>query len=210
MFTSSFGHAAGDYRQYRARALSGSGAPVDAPTPSAPMDRGAGTAPRFAWPMVLIVSLGLQAGTSVANAAPPLTMDTAATSGLTTNEPAADAAAAWSWHARCDPAGTQLELTACAHVEQIKAEQALNAIRAMLAELYQDDPEVLAEKTARFDAIQSRWESQLQRDLDALFPLAPGDNPAVLYGSSYAMQYAYARAFLIRQRTDFLRTFWLP
>ncbi|MFA5493830.1 MAG: lysozyme inhibitor LprI family protein [Porticoccaceae bacterium] len=116
----------------------------------------------------------------------------------------------WSWQAACDPGGNQHELTACAYVAQIEAEEALALVKEHLADAYGYDSETQAEKLAEFDLVQSAWEAQLQADLSALFPLSPGEDPGILYGSSYPMQYANARAFLTRQRADYMRAFWLP
>lgn len=115
----------------------------------------------------------------------------------------------WSWQAGCNPAGSQLELNACAYVEQIEAGEELDGVREGLIELFADFPELQIEQLERFDAAQEIWQAQLQQDIDALFPLAPGDDPSYLYGSSYPMQVAYVRAFLLRQRAEFLRTYWL-
>src|SRR5690606_21888985 len=113
----------------------------------------------------------------------------------------------WTWQAKCNRAGTQLELTACAYVEQIEAGEELKEIRQRFIARYADTPGVLAEKIDRFDESQRLWQAQLEHDLDALFPLGAGENLAVSYGSSYSMQWAYARAFLSRQRAEFLRTY---
>lgn len=115
----------------------------------------------------------------------------------------------WSWQAACNPSGKQLELNACAYVEQIEAHEEIEAVRQQLTELYADDPDILADELERFDETQRVWQAQLQQDLDALFPLSPGEDPSVVYGSSYSMRYAYAQAFLVRQRAEFLRTYWL-
>ena len=115
----------------------------------------------------------------------------------------------WSWQAACNPAGTQLELNACAHVEQTEALEEIEAVREQLSELYTGDPDLLAEQLDRFDKAQRAWHAQLKHDLDALFPLSPGEDPSYVYGSSYSMRYAMAQAFLTRQRAEFLRTYWL-
>lgn len=115
----------------------------------------------------------------------------------------------WSWQAACNSSGKQLELNACAYVEQIEAFEEIEAARQRLIELYADDPDILADKLDRFDEAQRAWKAQLQHDLDALFPLLPEEDPSLIYGSSYSMRYAYAQAFLIRQRAEFLRTHWL-
>lgn len=115
----------------------------------------------------------------------------------------------WSWQATCNPSGRQLELNACAYVEQIEAHEEIVAARQRLIELYADDSGILADKLDRFDEAQRVWQVQLQHDLDALFPLLPDEDPSFVYGSSYSMRYAYTQAFLIRQRTEFLRSHWL-
>ncbi|MGE4336775.1 MAG: lysozyme inhibitor LprI family protein [Pigmentiphaga sp.] len=115
----------------------------------------------------------------------------------------------WSWQAACNPSGTQLALNACAYVEQIEALEEIEAARQRLNELYASYPDILADKLDRFDEAQRVWQVQLQHDLDALFPLLPGEDPSFVYGSSYSMRYTYAQAFLIRQRAEFLRSYWL-
>lgn len=115
----------------------------------------------------------------------------------------------WSWQASCNPEGAQLELNACAYVEQIEAGEELEAVRQRFSVLYADAPDLSAEALDRFDEAQRLWQAQLEHDLGALFPLAPGEDPSLSYGSSYSMQLAYARAFLLRQRTEFLRIYWL-
>lgn len=107
---------------------------------------------------------------------------------------------AWTWQADCDPDGHQQALNACAFAELAEAEAGLVALRAAL------DAEVLAS----FDAMQAAWSERLQAELDALFPLQPGESPQVAYGSSYPMAHARARALLLRQRLEFLRAHWPP
>lgn len=116
----------------------------------------------------------------------------------------------WSWQAACNPAGQQHELNACAYVAQLEAEEELDRVREEFSSLYEEDEELRVEMLARFDDVQSLWLRQLQNDLDALFPLPPGEDPSIVHGSSYPMQYSYARALLIQHRTEFLRAFWLP
>lgn len=120
----------------------------------------------------------------------------------------------WSWRAACDPNGNQYELTACAYVEQIEADKALGAAletgRAAIEAAYAHDPDMRAEMAMRLDRAQAGWDRQLETDLDSLFPLEPGENPATMYGSSWPMRYAYARAYLVGQRADYLREVWLP
>lgn len=115
----------------------------------------------------------------------------------------------WTWQASCNPDGNQAELTACSYVEQIEAGEKLEAVRQRLHEQHADDPELQAEELERFDKAQLGWRAQLKHDLDALFPLAPGDDPSYLYGSSYSARLASTQTFLIRQRAEFLRTYWL-
>jgi len=110
------------------------------------------------------------------------------------------------WAGLCNLQGNQGELNACAFAELADANIALRNILQELSVWYDGTEEVLV----TLDSAQTAWRTQVDVDLQNLFPLGLGDDPRVLYGSSYPMNYAYARAHLVRQRVDFLRAFWLP
>lgn len=116
----------------------------------------------------------------------------------------------WSWQAACNPEGSQSELTACAYVEQIEAQEALEEVLSTLLAVHADEPHRRIQIHEQLEELQSAWERQTQLELDGLFPLSPGESPHIAYGSSYEMRYAHARAYLLRQRADYLREFWLP
>lgn len=110
------------------------------------------------------------------------------------------------WAAECDPEGNQQALNACAFAEQDGARQALDALLAELNGMYEHAPERIAD----LKKDQQAWEQQLAAHLSALFPVAEGEDPRVLYGSWYPMQHAGARTQLTRQRVEFLENFWVP
>lgn len=110
------------------------------------------------------------------------------------------------WRRLCNRDGTQMEITACAVVALAEAQRALNSMLVHISEGYAEVPQVLAE----LEQAQSGWHVQMKADLTHLFPLGPDEDPRVMYGSSYPMAHALAHAHLVRQRTEYLREFWLP
>lgn len=110
------------------------------------------------------------------------------------------------WQELCKPEGKQMELNACAIVTLGEAQQALNAMLVRVSESYADHPSYLAE----FTEAQDSWRRQIRADLTHLFPLEPGQDPRVQYGSSYTMQHTLVQAYLLRQRTEYLGEFWVP
>lgn len=105
----------------------------------------------------------------------------------------------------CNPAGSQVELNACAAEELAAADAELNATwREVLAR--QGDDAVALD---RLKAAQRLWIQLRDADLEARFPLAEGQNPRVQYGSMYPMSFASAKAELTRARTHYLRTQFL-
>lgn len=120
--------------------------------------------------------------------------------------PPLGAPAANSPAAACREDGNQMELNACAQARQTDAQAALEAELTALRQQYSDAPTVWAQ----LEAAQEHWKQQVDADIQALFPVGEGEDPRVLYGSSYPMQYASARGYLVQQRVDFLRAFWRP
>lgn len=110
------------------------------------------------------------------------------------------------WQELCNPQGNQMEITACGIVALGEADRALNAMLVRLSESYADHPSYLAELTEA----QHSWQQQVKADLTHLFPLEPGQEPRVQYGSSYTMQLTLVQSYLTRQRTEYLAEFWLP
>lgn len=111
-----------------------------------------------------------------------------------------------SWQELCNPQGNQMEITACAVVTQGEAERVLNAMLVRVSESYAGHPSCLAE----FAQAQRSWQKQVKADLTHLFPLEPGQDPRVQYGSSYTMERLLVQTYLMRQRTEYLGEFWLP
>lgn len=110
------------------------------------------------------------------------------------------------WQELCNPQGNQMEITACVIVAYGEAQRALNAMLVRISKSYADAPQLLN----ALAKAQNGWQAQAEADLSYLFPVEPGENPQVLYGSSYTMQHTLAHAHLVRQRTDYLSEFWLP
>lgn len=112
------------------------------------------------------------------------------------------------WIDLCDWDGTQQTINACAIVEAAEARLALDAVLGEIADTYaHNEASGLA---AALRPAQEGWQRQVQADIDARYPLAPGENPYVTWGSSYPMQIEFLRASLTRQRIEFLCSAWLP
>lgn len=105
----------------------------------------------------------------------------------------------------CNPAGSQAELNACAADERAAADAELNATwRQVLGQLKANP---LA--TEKLRTAQRQWIKLRDMDLDAMFPLEPGQQAYVTYGSMYPMQLHSATARMTRERTRYLRQSFL-
>jgi uncharacterized protein YecT (DUF1311 family) len=102
--------------------------------------------------------------------------------------------------AECDPAGTQLEMNACAVDELDKADAELNAVYADLLEKAKLDLAFVA----KLRDAQRAWLTYRDADLDAWFACHDA-NVRVCWGSMYPMDYAFRKAHLTRSRTAQLR-----
>ena len=123
---------------------------------------------------------------------------------LTAGVPAVAAAHDVAGRTACNPEGSQLELNACAADELAQADAELNAVwREVLSKA---DSTVARDK---LKAAQRLWMQLRDADLAAQFPLAPGQDPRVEYGSMYPMSFASTKAGLTRQRTAWLRATFL-
>lgn len=103
----------------------------------------------------------------------------------------------------CDPDGTQVEMNACAQDELAAADAELNAVYRQVMELHKDE----AVSVDRLRAAQRLWIQLRDADLEARFPLAVGQDPRMVYGTIYPLEYASEKAELTRARTQYLRTF---
>lgn len=124
---------------------------------------------------------------------------------LATGVPALASAQVDSQGIACNPAGSQIELNACAAQALAAADAELNASwRQVLQQL--GDNTVAVD---RLKAAQRLWIQLRDADLAAQFPLAEGQDPRVEYGSMLPMSRDHAKAELTRQRTAYLRAHFL-
>ena len=103
--------------------------------------------------------------------------------------------------AECNPAGTQLELNACAADDFEIADKELNEVYSELLRVRGDD-EVFVQKMR---TAQKAWIAFRDAELEALFACADS-NPRICWGSMYPMSYLSEKARLTRERTQALRT----
>ena len=112
-------------------------------------------------------------------------------------------ATAWAVDAvKCNPAGTQLELNACAADELNKADQKLNEVYAALLKKE-------AKNTAfvqKLRAAQRAWIAFRDAELDATYA-CQNSNARVCWGSMLPLRYLSYKAQLTRERTTRLQQF---
>lgn len=105
----------------------------------------------------------------------------------------------------CDRDGNQMQLTACAADALAAADAELNAVyRQIMAALPQGSV-----ARANLRLAQRQWIALRDADLQAAFPLEPGEQARVMYGSMYPMSHAYAKAEMTTARTRWLRDTFL-
>lgn len=112
------------------------------------------------------------------------------------------------WTDLCKPNGNQQEITACAIMDRAEADDALEAVLAEIERHHatydaNDDRELLR-------AAQAGWEAQMNRDVDALYPVPEGVHPSKVWGSSWVITPERLRTTIVRQRIAFLCETWLP
>jgi uncharacterized protein YecT (DUF1311 family) len=100
----------------------------------------------------------------------------------------------------CNPAGTQLELNACAADDFAKADKELNEAYAELLKDKGKD-KVFVRKVR---AAQKAWLTFRDAELEALFACEDQD-PRVCWGSMYPMSYMSEKTRLTQERTQALR-----
>lgn len=104
---------------------------------------------------------------------------------------------------KCNDAGTQQEMEACARDDFNEADKELNRIYQALLKKEAADP--LFVRKLR-DA-QRAWLAFLKADLDAQFACAENESRSVCWGSQYPMAYLTRKAELTRERTKHLQRF---
>ena len=105
----------------------------------------------------------------------------------------------------CNPEGSQAELNACAADELSAADAELNATWRQVLRKLQENPVAVE----RLRAAQRQWITLRDADLEALFPLAEGQQARVEYGSMYPLLHHSAKARVTRERTRYLRESFL-
>ena len=104
----------------------------------------------------------------------------------------------------CKAPGTQLDINACAGADFAKADAELNSVWKSIQAKYKDQPQFL-------DKLKASQRLRLQfrdAELEALYPVAKGQDARTQYGSMYPTCYSGAKAKLTRQRTEQLKA-WL-
>lgn len=104
----------------------------------------------------------------------------------------------------CDAQRTQAQINACAGAAFGRADAELNRVWQAIQTKYADQPVFLA----RLKAAQRAWLSFRDAEMAARFPLAPGQQAHVEYGSVFPMCESQLKATLTAQRTAQLKV-WL-
>ncbi|MEV8520017.1 lysozyme inhibitor LprI family protein [Dyella marensis] len=104
----------------------------------------------------------------------------------------------------CNAPGTQLDINACAGADFAKADAELNGVWKNILARYKDQPLFLD----KLKASQRLWLQFRDAELEALYPVAKGQDERREYGSMYPTCYSGAKARLTRQRTEQLKA-WL-
>lgn len=102
---------------------------------------------------------------------------------------------------KCNDAGTQQELEACARDDFNAADNELNRTYQALLVKEADDPLFIS----KLRDAQRAWLAFLKADLDAQFACA--ESRLVCWGSQYGMAYFGRKAELTRERTKHLQRF---
>ena len=101
----------------------------------------------------------------------------------------------------CSKATNQHDINECASKDFDTADKELNQTYKAILAKYKDDALFLTQ----LRKAQEAWIKFRDAELDAKFPLAPGKNPRVEYGSMYSMCYFSEKAQLTRQRSEQLK-----
>ena len=112
--------------------------------------------------------------------------------------------AATAQQPNCGNPGTQLDINMCAGADFTKVDAELNSVWKSIQAKYKDQPLFLE----RLKASQRLWLQFRDAELEALYPVAKGEDTNTQYGSMYPACYVGAKAKLTRQRIEQLKV-WL-
>ena len=104
---------------------------------------------------------------------------------------------------RCNPEGSQSEMNFCAADDFAKTDDELNSVYADVLACSIGNPSF----TGNLKVAQRAWIRFRDAELDSRFPVGPGENDRVLYGSMYPMLFLGEKARLTKDRTAQLRTY---
>jgi uncharacterized protein YecT (DUF1311 family) len=100
-----------------------------------------------------------------------------------------------------DHAMNQMQMDNCAGADLKQADADLNsAYQQLLSKMKEHSVD-----TTALDAAQHQWLAYRDAQMNAEYPLAPGENPRQKYGSIYPMESAELKALLTWQRTKILQ-----
>lgn len=91
---------------------------------------------------------------------------------------------------------TQMEMNAQAASIQAEADAGLNKVYQSIVRDLKQDPEALE----KFRQKQRDWLSNVDKKIQAEFPVGKGEDPRVLYGSMYSLEVSSLRTDLILNR----------
>lgn len=97
-------------------------------------------------------------------------------------------------------AQTQAEMNAEAQTDLKKADNRLNKLYTEILGREDNEPAF----TALLRDAQRGWLKYVELHLASKFPVAEGENPREVYGSSYPLEYAAEKTKLIEQRIEML------
>ncbi len=103
----------------------------------------------------------------------------------------------------CNPDGTQTEMNVCAIDSMKAAESELDSVYREVLACGVGNPVFVK----NMEAAQRLWVQFRDAELEARFPVGPGEIDRVLYGSMYPMSWATEKETLAKERTGQLRRY---
>jgi uncharacterized protein YecT (DUF1311 family) len=100
------------------------------------------------------------------------------------------------------PAQTQTEMNMSAAADLKKADARLNAVYKKVLAANEDNEQFCSD----LREAQRAWIKFVEFHLKTVFPLQEGEDPRVVYGSIYPMDFAGAKTELIEARTEQLQS----
>ncbi len=104
---------------------------------------------------------------------------------------------------RCNPNGSQSEMNMCAANDFAAADKALNTVYRDVVACSAGNPVFVG----KLKDAQRQWIRFRDAELEARFPVAPGEDERVVYGSMHPLLFYGEKTRLTKERTLQLRTY---